>query len=52
MVEFLPFKDGSTLPTGDDHGSTEILDSAMTVESRTNSATRHSLEVFMAGQPP
>jgi len=52
MVDHLPYQDGSTLPTGDDHNSTEIMDSATTTESRTQSATRHSREVFMAGQPP
>ena len=53
MVELLPYQDGRTLPTdNNDHGSTEILDSTMTTESRTHSATRHFKEVFMAGQPP
>ena len=53
MVELLPYQDSRTLPAdNDDHGSTEILDSAMTAESRTHSAMRHSREVFMVGQPP
>jgi hypothetical protein len=52
MVELLPYQDGRTLLADDnDHGSTEILDDTMTVESRTHSATRHSREVFMARQP-
>ena len=53
MVELLPYQDGRTLPTdNNDRGSIEILDIVMTVESRTHSATRHSKEVFMPGQPP
>ena len=53
MVELLPYQDGRTLPAdNNDHGSTEILDIATTTESGTHSATRHSREVFMAGQPP
>jgi hypothetical protein len=53
MVELLPYQDDRTLPTdNNDHRSTEILDSAMTAESGAHSATRHSREVFMAGQPP
>jgi hypothetical protein len=52
MVELLPYQDGSTVPTDDGHGSTEILDSTMTAESRTHSAPRHSREVFMADHPP
>ena len=52
MVELLPYQDGSTLPTDDDHGSIEILDSVTTVESRTHSTPRHSREVFMASHPP
>ena len=53
MVELLPYQDGRTLPAdNNDHGSTEILDSTTTVESRTHLATKHSREVLMAGQPP
>jgi len=53
MVELLPYEDGSTLPADyNDHDSIEILDIAMTIESRTHSAMRHSREVFIAGQPP
>ena len=53
MVELLPYQDGRTLlADNNDHGSTEILDITTTVESGTHSATRHSGEVFMAGQPP
>jgi hypothetical protein len=53
MVELLPYHDGRTLPAdNNDHRSTEILDSVTTVKSRAHSATRHSREVFMAGQPP
>jgi hypothetical protein len=53
MVELLPYQDDITLPTDNsDPGSTKILDSAMTAQSRTNSAMRHSREVFMAGKPP
>jgi hypothetical protein len=52
MVELLPYQDGSTLPADDDHGSMEILDSAMTAKSETHLAPRHSREVFMAGYPP
>ena len=53
MVELLPYQDSRTLLVdNNDHGSKEILDIATTVESRTHSATRHSREVFMAGQPP
>ena len=51
MVELLPYQDGSTLPADIDHGSTEILHSATTAESRTHSALRHSREVFMVGHP-
>jgi hypothetical protein len=37
MVELLPYQDGRTLPADDnDHGSTEILDSTTTAESRTH----------------
>jgi len=53
MVELLPYQDSRTLPMdNNDHGSTEILDITTTIESKTHSATRHSREVFMAGQPP
>ena len=52
MVELLPYQDDSNLPTDDDHGSTEILDIAMTVESGMHLAPRHSREVFMVGHPP
>jgi len=53
MVELLPYQDDSTLPAGNnDHDSTEILDIATTIESRTYSAMKHSREVFIAGQPP
>jgi hypothetical protein len=53
MVELLPYQDGRTLPAdGNDHGSTEILDSTTTIESGTHWATRHSREVFMTTQPP
>jgi hypothetical protein len=53
MMELLPYQDGRTLPAdNNDHGSMEIVDSTTTAQSRTNSATRHSREVFMAGQPP
>ena len=53
MVELLPYQDGRTLLADDnDHGSIEILDSVMTVESITHLAIRHSKEVFMARQPP
>ena len=53
MVELLTYQDGSTVPTdNNDHDSIEILDIATTVESRTHSATKHSKEVFMVGQPP
>ena len=53
MVELLPYQDGSTLSAyNNDHDSTEILDIAMTTESRTHSAMKNSREVFMAGQPP
>ena len=52
MVELLPYQDGSTLLSDDDHGSIEILNSVMTAESRNHSAPRHSREVFMAGHPP
>ena len=53
MVELLHYQDGRTLPTdNNDHGSTEILDIATTVESGAHSATRHSREVFMARQTP
>ena len=53
MVELLPYQDDRTLLMDDnEHDSTKILDSVTTIESRTPSATRHSREVFMAGQPP
>jgi hypothetical protein len=53
MVELLPFQDGSTLPTdSDDHDSIEILGIATTIELGMHLTTRHSREVFMAGQPP
>jgi hypothetical protein len=52
MVELLPYQDDSTLQADDDHGSTKVLDSAMTAESRNHSALRHSREVFMAVHPP
>ena len=53
MVELLPYQDGRTLPADhNDHGSIEILDIAIIVESRTHLAMRHSREVFMVGQPP
>jgi hypothetical protein len=52
MVELLPYQDGSTLPADDGHGSTEIPDSTMTVESGMHSAPRHSREVFMVDHPP
>jgi hypothetical protein len=52
MVELLPYQDSSTLLADDDHGFTEILDSAMTTKSETHSAPRHSREIFMAGYPP
>jgi hypothetical protein len=53
MVELLPYQDGNTLlANNSEHGSTKIVDSAMTAQSGTHSATRHSREVFMAGQPP
>ena len=53
MVELLPYQDGKTLlADNNDHGSIEILDIATTAEFRTHSATMHSREVFMAGQPP
>ena len=53
MVELLPYQDGITLPTNNiDHGSIEILDIATTAEFGTHSATRHSREVFIDGQPP
>ena len=51
MVELLPYQDDSTLSVdNNDHDSTEILDITMTAESRTHSTTKHSREVFMAGQ--
>jgi hypothetical protein len=46
MAEILPFQDGDPLP-GDDHGSTEILESSGTVESATNKVSAHTREVFM-----
>ena len=53
MVELLPYQYDRTLLVDDnDHGSIEILDIVMTIESGTHSATSHSREVFMAGQPP
>ena len=52
MVVLLPYQDGSTLPADDDHGSIEILDSVVTVESGTHSPPRHSKAIFMAGHPP
>ena len=53
MVGILPYQDGRTLPAdNNDHGSIEILDIAIIVESRTHLAMRHSREVFMVGQPP
>jgi hypothetical protein len=53
MVELLPYQDGRTLPADNSkHDSTEIVDSAMTAQSGTHSAMRHSREVFMARQPP
>jgi hypothetical protein len=37
MVELLPYQDGRTLPADNsDHGSTEIMDSVMTAQSRTH----------------
>jgi hypothetical protein len=51
MVELVHYQDGGTLPTDDDHGSTEVLDSVMTAESGNYSAPRHFKEVFMAGHP-
>ena len=53
MVELLPYQDGNTLlADNNNQDSTEILDIAMTTESRTHLAMRHSREVFMVGQPP
>lgn len=52
MVKLLPYLDGGTLTTDDNHHSIEILKSVMTVESGTHSAPRHSREVFMVGHPP
>ena len=39
MVELLPYQDGNTDSADSDHGSTEILHSAATAESRTHSIT-------------
>lgn len=53
VIELLPYQDDRTLPAdNNNHGSTEILDITMIVESGTHLATRHSREVFMARQPP
>ena len=53
IVELLPYQDNNTLlADNNDHGSIETLDIAMTTESRTHLAMRHSREVFMVGQPP
>ena len=52
MVELLPYQDNSTLLANNDHSSTNIMNSAMTIESGTHSTTRHSREVFMADDPP
>ena len=53
MVELLPYQDGNTLLVDNNsQDSTEVLDIAMTAESITHSAMRHSKEVFMARQPP
>ena len=52
MVELLPYQGSNTLLANSDHGSTKILHSAVTIESRTHSTPRYSREVFMVGQPP
>lgn len=46
MVEQLPYQDGCTLPSKDT-GSTKILASVATIESRTNSTLSHTQEVLM-----
>jgi hypothetical protein len=45
MVEILPYQDGDSLP-GDDHGSTEILESSGTAETATNRVFGHAQEVL------
>jgi len=53
MMSRLPFQVGTPLPIIEEEGSTEILSSASTAESRTNSTIcyAHSGEVFMLRQP-
>lgn len=53
MVSRLPFQVSTPLPIIEEEGSTEILSSASTAESGTNSTVcyAHSREVFMLRQP-
>jgi hypothetical protein len=41
MAEILPYQDGDSLP-GDNHGSTEILESSGMTESATNRVSMHA----------
>jgi hypothetical protein len=53
MLSQLPFQQGSPLPVIEEQGSTEILTSTNTAESRTGSTLHctHSREIFMLHQP-